>query len=236
MQNLLPGVFERRRTFCRWFLDRVGEDDQFPTIVLAADESTFTRSGIFNFHNSHAWEPMNPHNIVTGHFQHELRLNIWAGVVGDHLLGPHILPARLNSAKYARFLRRDLPLLLEDVCLATRRNMWLLHDGAPVHMGRAIPAIQRIWGNRVIARNGAVAWPPRSPDLNPMDFYVWGHMKSLVYTDTEFETLEELRGRVFHAGNVIREQPGIFARVRDNWLRRCQACLDANGNHFEHLL
>ena len=179
---------------------------------------------------------MNPHNIVRGHFQHELRLNIWAGVVDHHLLGPHILPACLDSAKYARFLRRDLPLLLEDVCLATRRNVWLLHDAAPAHIGRAIPAIGRIWGNRVIARIGAVSWPLRSPNLNPMDFYVWDHMKTLVYADTEFETLDELQGRVFHAAKVIREQPGIFARVRGNWVRRCQAYLDANGNHFEHLL
>lgn len=28
------------------------------------------------------------------------------------------------------------------------------------------------------------AWPPRSPDLNPFNFYLWGHMKSLVYEDT----------------------------------------------------
>ncbi|GBN95230.1 hypothetical protein AVEN_13138-1 [Araneus ventricosus] len=26
-----------------------------------------------------------------------------------------------------------------------------------------------------------IAWPPRAPDLNPCDFFVWGHLKSLVY-------------------------------------------------------
>jgi hypothetical protein len=26
-----------------------------------------------------------------------------------------------------------------------------------------------------------VAWPARSPDLNPLDFFLWGCMKSRVY-------------------------------------------------------
>ena len=29
---------------------------------------------------------------------------------------------------------------------------------------------------------GPVAWPPRSPDLTPMDLFLWGYMKALIYT------------------------------------------------------
>jgi hypothetical protein len=31
-------------------------------------------------------------------------------------------------------------------------------------------------------RGGPIAWPPGSPDLNRLDFYLWGHLKSLVYS------------------------------------------------------
>jgi len=27
-----------------------------------------------------------------------------------------------------------------------------------------------------------MAWPPRSLDLTPMDFFLWGHTKALIYT------------------------------------------------------
>ena len=32
-----------------------------------------------------------------------------------------------------------------------------------------------------IGKGGPVAWPPRSPDLTLLDFFLWGHIKSLVY-------------------------------------------------------
>ena len=35
--------------------------------------------------------------------------------------------------------------------------------------------------NRWIGRDGAVRWVPRSPDLTPLDLYLWGHLKSNVY-------------------------------------------------------
>ncbi|KAJ4439323.1 hypothetical protein ANN_07445 [Periplaneta americana] len=28
---------------------------------------------------------------------------------------------------------------------------------------------------------GPITWPSRSPDLNPLGFYIWGHLKALVY-------------------------------------------------------
>jgi hypothetical protein len=31
--------------------------------------------------------------------------------------------------------------------------------------------------NRWLGHGGPIAWPPRSPDLTPLDYYIWGHMK-----------------------------------------------------------
>ena len=32
-----------------------------------------------------------------------------------------------------------------------------------------------------IGQGGPVPWPARSPDLNPLDFWLWGHLKAMVY-------------------------------------------------------
>lgn len=29
---------------------------------------------------------------------------------------------------------------------------------------------------------GAVAWPPRTPDLTPLDFFLRGNLKNLIYS------------------------------------------------------
>ena len=39
-----------------------------------------------------------------------------------------------------------------------------------------------IYSDRWIGRGGSMAWPPRSPDLTPMDSLLCGHIKALIYT------------------------------------------------------
>jgi len=41
--------------------------------------------------------------------------------------------------------------------------------------------MNNIHPNRWIDRGGRVPWPPRSPDLNPLDFFFWGYSKNIVY-------------------------------------------------------
>jgi len=34
---------------------------------------------------------------------------------------------------------------------------------------------------RWVGRGGPTVWPPRSPDLTPLDFFAWGFIKDVVY-------------------------------------------------------
>jgi hypothetical protein len=101
--------------------------------------------------------------------------------VGDCLVSPRVLEQRLTGNLYRDFLLHDLPKLLEDVPLAVRARMWHMHDGAPAHFSCAVrDVINNTHHDRWIGRGGPTAWPPCSPDLNHLDFYLWGHQKSLV--------------------------------------------------------
>ena len=53
--------------------------------------------------------------------------------MGKYLIGPHVLPPRLNGHVYREFLEGELSGLLQDVPLATRATSWFMHDGAPAH-------------------------------------------------------------------------------------------------------
>jgi hypothetical protein len=67
-----------------------------------------------------------------------------------------------------------VPVLLED--------MWYQHDGAPPHYGRRVRySIDEEFHGRWICRGGPIHWPPQSPDLNPIDFFLWGHLMENVY-------------------------------------------------------
>ncbi|XP_031329964.1 uncharacterized protein LOC116160947 [Photinus pyralis] len=47
------------------------------------------------------------------------------------------------------------------------------------------------------------AWPPRSPDLTPCDFYLWGDIKDMVYIPPLPPTLGQLRDRITTVINNI---------------------------------
>ena len=236
VHHILPTDFPLRMDFCQWYVQQTLSIPEFPTIVLWTDEAMFTRDGMFNSHNSHVWDMDNPHAIIVRHHQHRFAVNVWCGVVGDHLIGPYILPSTLCGGNYRVFLHDVLPELLENVPLAGRQRIWFQHDGAPAHFDRGARALLNdIFGDRWIGRGEPLPWPPRSPDLTPLDFFVWGEMKRLVY-ETPVESAEDLVARVSAAAGTIGDMPEVFARTRQSVLRRCHLCLEVNGGHFQQRL
>ena len=74
--------------------------------------------------------------------------------------------------------------------------MRFMYDGAPPHLTRvARQFLNQHFTNKWIGREGPIAWPACSPDLNPLDFHLWGHLKSIVYA-TSTERAEILRNRI----------------------------------------
>jgi hypothetical protein len=66
-------------------------------------------------------------------------------------------------------------------------------DGALSHYHRHVRAyLDDTPPGRWIGRRGAIEYPPRSLDLTPLDFYLWGTLKDEVYRQKP-ATLKALR-------------------------------------------
>ena len=85
-----------------------------------------------------------------------------------------------------------------------------------------------------IGRRGTVEWAPRSPDLTPMDFYFWGHLKQIVYS-TRIADVDQLRQQIIRGCNLINGNSDLLDKVYGNFEHRLELCINANGEHFEHL-
>ena len=114
VQTLSAADWPPRVHFCEWFIQQC-VNPRFSANALFTDEASFQRDQIVNFHNQHVWADENPHAIVQSHHQHRFSVNVWAGIVGDVLIEPHVLPPTLNGARYHDFIRDTLPVLLEHV-------------------------------------------------------------------------------------------------------------------------
>ena len=116
-----------------------------------------------------------------------------------------------------------------------RNNAWFQHDGAPPHrVAQVIIFFNNNFEDRWIANNGPFHWPARSPDLTPLDYFLWGTIKNRVYANPA-TTKEDMQTRLRQALQTI-EPESISKATHSNFLKRVEKCLQVNGGHFEHLL
>ncbi|GBN17446.1 hypothetical protein AVEN_120120-1 [Araneus ventricosus] len=76
------------------------------------------------------------------------------------------------------------------------QNVWFQHDGAPEHKTSSMKQyLVEEFGEQIIGHCGFEEWLPRSPDVTPMDFLLWGYLKQQVYA-TLLPTLQDLQHRI----------------------------------------
>ncbi|GFT00247.1 uncharacterized protein TNCV_2738151 [Trichonephila clavipes] len=97
------------------------------------------------------------------------------------------------------------------------QELWFQQDGATCHTALAtIDLLKDTFGDRLISRFGPLNWPPRSCDLTPLDYFLWG-FKSLVYADKP-QTLDHLEDNIRRVIADIRAQ--MLEKVIENWTSR----------------
>ncbi|GFX14907.1 hypothetical protein TNCV_1486491 [Trichonephila clavipes] len=89
------------------------------------------------------------------------------------------------------------------------------------------------FGDRLISRFGPVNWPPRSCDLTPLDYFLWGYVKSLVYADKP-QTLDHLEDNIRRVIADIR--PQMLEKVIENWTFRLDYIRASHGSHMPNII
>ena len=82
---------------------------------------------------------------------------------------------------------------------------------------------------RRISKKNDYHWPPRSPDLTPLDFYLWGYLKSKLHIDKP-------RIRAQLKTNIEREMPrATLEKVIENAEKRAHY-VRAKGDHLNQII
>jgi transposase len=231
LQKLNEDDPDRRLEFCDWALQQYHADRLFPFTILFSDEANFYINGEVNKQNTRYWSSENPHWMEATKEQGCAKVMVWCGIWDSKIIGPFFFDATVNGENYLHMLQHEMMRMLQAA--GNHLPIWFQQDGAPPHYATAV----RNWLNvqfpdRWIGRRGAVEWPARSPDLNPCDFYLWGHLKALVYSE-KVRDLNHLKERITDCCHEITEK--TLNDVTRNWCERLQLCFDIGGEHFEHL-
>lgn len=111
----------------------------------------------------------------------------------------------------------------------------LLQDGAPIHgtepVRRFLNRNFRGWIGRGFG--ATVAWPARSPDFNPLDYFVWSYLRN----EINRRKPRGIRGLKRKVTTALNQMPAIFIRNAIRGIeRRINSCIQVEGGHFEQLL
>jgi len=220
-----------RVEFCHWLFG----NQQLHTKVLFTEEATFNRRGITNTRNSHVWSLDNPHAPMETHFHSHFPVNIWCSVIGSEVIWPFVLEEHLISERYFRFLEDELPLLLKIFLFTPGRGWGYSKMAHPLISEAGDCLSQSTFQIGCIRLQIPVAWPPRSPYLTPLDYCLWGRMKSAVYI-VRWSTRAELLNHIMDASAHIRNDKPSLMRSSTAPSRRVTMYVDSQGDHFEQLL
>ncbi|CAH2005827.1 unnamed protein product [Acanthoscelides obtectus] len=149
----------------------------------------------------------------------------------------------ISRTSLLRILHKDLNVhayriqLAPTIFRAERMDMddvYFQQDGATCHTTNVnIHRLQSFFGHRVISRRGNVPWTPRSCDLTPLDFFLWGYLKSKVYVNKP-ATLQELKNNIIAEINAI--EPTMLQNVIENFDHRVDVCKSSRGEHLSDII
>ena len=139
---------------------------------------------------------------------------------------------KLTGTRCLELLEDEISDFVNDLPLSDFRNLWFQPDDvARLKISSVQQYLLYTFQQQIIGYGGCVEWSPRSPDLNPLHFFLWGYIMERVYA-TLPPTLEELRNHITDACASV--SPAMLYSVHREVQSRVQMCIVAEGHHFEH--
>ncbi|GFU53371.1 putative transposase [Trichonephila clavipes] len=149
---------------------------------------------------------------------HPEKLTVWCALWAGGIIDPYFFK---NDEGHNVTVNRDrYRAMITNFFIPEWNNhdvqeLWFQQDGATCHTARAtIDLLKDTFGERLISRFGPVNWPPRSCVLTPLDYFLWGYVKSLIYADKP-QTLDHLEDNIRRVIADIR--PQMLEKVIENW-------------------
>ncbi|GFU68750.1 putative transposable element [Trichonephila clavipes] len=199
---------QSRRRFVEWAQNEIAVVPDFHKRFLFSDEAHFWLNGYVNKQNCRIWSEANPQVSVETPL-HPEKLTVWCALWPGGIIGPYFFKndevhnVTVNGDRYTAMITN---FFIPELNNHNVQELWFQQDGATCHTARAtIDLLKDTFGDRLISRFGPVNWPPRSCDLTPLDYFLWGYVKSLVYADKP-QTLDHLEDNIRRVIADIRPQ------------------------------
>ncbi|KAA6389945.1 MAG: putative Transposable element Tc3 transposase [Streblomastix strix] len=165
---------------CKALLDQQKRHRNFRDWIYFSDECIFELSGHINTYNCYNRASTNLHfKMEVPHKAGSLMVQCAISSFG--LIGPIFLLETVTQQVYQDLIGNQL---IPDLYVIHPNldNVYFQQDRAPAHTAKStLEYLHDLFDDRLIGKFLNFVWPPRSPDLTPPDFFLWGYLKDHVY-------------------------------------------------------
>ncbi len=225
LQNIFelePSDWPRRMEFAKFFLDL---PENALDCFIFSDESIFLLKQKVNRQNTRLWLSSKPDDLIELPLFDE-QVMVWCGMSAHKVYGPYFFETNVNQHNYLD--------MLKDFFWEKHRKVqgysqfYFQQDGARPHIANDVQSwLTERFGDRFINKK---MWPPRSPDLNPCDYFLWGYLKSKVYYPAP-QTLDELKSNI--SEEIKKINSDMLKSSILSLRKRCQFLLDNGGAQYK---
>ena len=229
---------QKRQVMCQWISNKMERNARWVNRVWFSDEAHFHLNGAVNNHNNTFWGNSPPEEVTEKQLKGPkvtafVAYNATHGLLGPYWFEEDGRTITINGERYREVIREfyaDLTDMLTDNQL---QQAWFMQDGAPPHTAReSIECLKELFNARLMSLGTAHEWAPHSPDLNPLDFWLWGAAKDTVYAGKP-KTLVQLKQNVERYLHQV--GPETLTKVAESFQARIKACLNRGGAHIENV-
>lgn len=229
-QELSAQDKERRLAFCRRLKNMSISGQVLLNNIIFSDECHIYLKGAPNRHNYRNWSSAKPNDFFEKPL-HSPKITVWCGLSGHKIYGPYFFedpatehPQTINSNTYLEMLKTILSA-------NTHPDEWYQQDGATAHTSRdTMSWLKDRFHHRLISHKSDFPWPARSPDLSPLDFFLWGFVKGKVFRSAP-SNIGQLKNEVREIIESI--DADTLQNVIANFAVRLDKCIESGGGHVE---
>ncbi len=156
------------------------------------------------------------------------RVMVWAGICHGSKLPLVFIEegVKINPDVYQTMLEEKvLPWAQENL---EGEDWTFQQDSAPAHRSKQTQGwIEENFEDFIHPRD----WPPYSPDLNPLDYSIWGILQANVGRQRH-QSVDALKRKLGHEWKVLSQD--VIDKAIDCFPLRLDMCIKAKGGHIEH--
>ena len=133
----------------------------------------------------------------------------------NEIVGPFCFEElTVDQENYLDMLERFFYPFLEKRKLT--KKIIFQQNGAPAHFAKSLRSwLNDKFDNRWIGRGGSTSWDPRSPDMTPLDFFLWDYIKNNVYKNN-IKDLDDLKIKITQEIRTIKKETlkNVFSKTQ----------------------